>query len=334
VSCDRRSRCSWAQGPAATRSGRWWTGVWRGGRGLFGALALVLFACAAAGAYERGIEAMGRGDEAEAVRQLEQAVREQPERTEGWRELARARLRVGATGPARAAIDRALELAPDDLAALLLRAQIRATAGDLALARADAEVVAARSAAARELEEAAVVLARTGAPAAAIAAARAAVERSGGAAATYTNLAVITAELGMADAAMEAASDGLRRHPDDLGLLQTDAALRLRTGDLAGARRRYEQLIARHPQPGRVHLALALVSFEQGDLVSARNHAARALQLDGQTRADVHATWVVVLRATGEDARARADLAAGLRRFPSDPQLRRLAAADGAPTRP
>ena len=81
---------------------------------------------------------------AEATPLLERAVGLKPSWADPWISLGRARVGLGQLGPAAIALDRALGLAPGDPHALLGRALLRHTEGNLEAARADAEKAAAR----------------------------------------------------------------------------------------------------------------------------------------------------------------------------------------------
>ncbi len=286
--------------------------------------ALLCAGCSHASAAERGRQALVRGDYPEARRQLVEATRKAPDDGTLWSDLARAHFRDGALPEARLAIARAIELLGETPGAVLLRAQIRMGQGDRVGARSDAHFVAARAERPRELEEVAILLLRLGDDDAALNAAREAVERSGGEAAAYTNLAVLAVEARRVDVARQAFADGRRRHPDDLPLAEAEAAFLVATGRFAEARTAYRGLLPVHPRPALVHQALALLAHGMGDLPDALEHSRQAVALVGHERADVHYTHVVVLRDLGRIDEAREALRKARRRFPGDEDLQRL----------
>lgn len=274
----------------------------------------------------RGREALSRGDYPGAQRLLERAVAEHPEEAGLWRDLARTHLRLGAPHDARAAIDEAARLAPDDPAIVLLRGQIRMALRDRDGARDDALWVLERARAPARLQELAILFVRLGMADEALRAASIAVERSGGDAAAYNNLAVLAVEARRLDVARSALAEGRARHPEDVALAEAEAAFFVQRGELKRALAAYRELLPRHPEPGLVHLALALLAHAVGDLDAAVDDARAAVEHLGLERADVHVTYVIVLRDRGLHAEARAHLRRARRRFPHHGELAGLEA--------
>jgi tetratricopeptide (TPR) repeat protein len=262
----------------------------------------------------QGREALARGDDRQAVRQLELALRTDDHATL-WRDLARAHQHAGDLEAAHAAIVEAAERAPEDPSIVLVRAQLRLARDDRDGAARDAGWLLDRLKDAGDLERLAVVFVRLGRADAAIAAGRRAVERSGGAADAYVNLAVLSVEMRRIDVAAGVLREGRARHPDHLALAESEAALLLARGDSSAARAAYLAMLPRHGRPGLVHLALALIEHELGDLDAALVHARAAVEAEGETRADVHYTLCVVLHDLGRDDEARAQLRRARRRF-------------------
>jgi len=261
-----------------------------------------------------GREALARGDDREAVRQLEHALRTDDDAAL-WRDLARAHQRGGDLEAAHAAIVEAAERAPEDPSVVLVRAQLRLARDDRDGATRDALWLLDRLRDAGDLERLAIVLVRLGRADAAITAGRRAVEQSGGAADAYVNLAVLAVELRRLDVAAGVLREGRTRHPAHVALAESEAALLLARGDLPSARAAYLALLPRHGRPGLVHLALALIDHELGELDAALVHARAAVQAEGEGRADVHYTLCVVLHDLGRDDEARAQLRRARRRF-------------------
>jgi tetratricopeptide (TPR) repeat protein len=300
---------------------------------LAAALVLTLWApgCARSGARVRGQTALDRGDDLAAARLLETAVAEDPDDVEAWRDLARAHMRAGRPAPAAVAIDRAAALDPRAPDIVLLRAQIRMMQGDRDGALVDARTVVARGRTAAQLEQTAVLLVRLGDADMALAAASRAVELSGGAASAYGNLAVLAVELRRPEAAERALSAGRARHPGDLGLAQTQAAFLVATGEHARAAEVYREILPRHPEPGLVHHALALLEHEAGRLEAAQRHADAAAEAFGDTRPDVLYTRIVILRDRGRTEEATRELRRARRRFPAHEELAALEAGPHPP---
>lgn len=288
-------------------------------------LALAPASCAHADAVLEGREALQRGDYAEARRQLSEAVDDHPDDPSLWRDLARAHMRDGALPEARMAIARADDLRPGHPATVLLRAQVRMNQGDRAGARKDALWVADHARRPRALQEVAVLFVRLGMADEAMAAARAAVDRSDGAAAAYTNLAVLAVEARRLDVAAAAFAEGRALHPEDIALAEAEAAFLLSTGQLSRARTTYEALLPHHPRPALIHLAIALLAHEARDLDAALEHSEQAVALAGHQRPDVHYTHVVILRDRGDLEHARRAVRRGQRKFPGHPGLSKLA---------
>lgn len=277
-----------------------------------------------------GREALARGDDRHAARQLELALRTHDDDATLWRDLARARQRAGDVEGAHDAIVEAAERAPEDPSIVLVRAQLRLARSDRDGAARDATWLLTRLREPGDLERLAVVFVRLGRAEGALDAARRAVERSGGAADAYVNLAVLAVELRRFDVAAAAVREGRARHRKHVALAETEAALLLTRGDLAGARAAYTELLPLHDRPGLVHLALALVDHELGALPSALEHARAAVDAEGSSRADVHYTLCVVLRDLGRSDEARTHLRRALRRFGGHDGLLALQAALGA----
>lgn len=288
---------------------------------------LLATACATADPATTGRGALARGDYPQARRDLTQAVQTRQDDAHLWRDLARAHMRDGDNPQARAAIDRAAALAPKDTSVVLLRGQIRMGGGDRPGALQDARYAASTSADPRELQETAILLLRLGQPDAALEAAGRAVERSGGEASAYTNLAVLAVEARRPQVAANALRDGRARHPKDIPLAQAQAAFLMERRDLPGARRVYESMLPRHPNPGLVHQALALITHALQDLDAAGRHARAAVDALGTQRPSVHYTLVVILRDRGESQAADQALRRALRRFPHDRSLLTLRSA-------
>jgi Flp pilus assembly protein TadD len=288
------------------------------------AVALVLATGCARQAAELGREALARGDESEARRQLMRALDHAPEDPTLWRDLAKAHLRMGDPAGAALAIAEAAKRAPKDPSIVLLRGQIRVATGDRKGAAADARWVLGRLRHPGALEELAVLFVRLGDAPRALAAGRAAIEASGGAADAYTNLAVLAVELRDPKAAARAFAEGRERHPKNVALREAEAAFLVTRGDLRGALAAYQALLPLHRRPGLVHLGMALLAHELGDLDAALVHARAAVQLEGAERADVHYTHAVVLRDRGQVEEARRVVRRALERFAGDDDLARL----------
>lgn len=294
-----------------------------GARGLAIAAVCLLAGCAH-DATDLGRAALARGDEAEAVRQLGRALARDDHDALVWRDLARAHQRLGHLEAARAAIDEASRRAAGEPTVVLLRAQIRFAQGDREGAAADARQLAQAALPTRAWSELAVLFARLGLADAAIAAARTGIARTGEAADAYVNLAVVATWLRREREARAAVAEGRRRHPRNVALRETEAAMLLGDGRLPQARAAYRELLPLHPRPGLVHLALALVEHELGDLPAALVDARAAVELEGEARSDVHYTLVVVLRDAGDRRAAELALRSARRRFPGDDALAAL----------
>jgi len=275
-----------------------------------------------------GRAALVRGDDRLAIRELQQALGRRDDAML-WRDLARAYQRNGELEAAHTAIVEAATRAPEDPTVVLIRAQLRLARGDREGSVRDATWLLGRLRDPGELERLAVVFVRLGRADAALDAAGRAVERSGGAADAYVNYAVLAVELRRLDAAAAALREGRARHRGHVALAEAEAALLLQRGDLASARAAYLALLPRHDRPGLVHLALALVDHELGDLDSALVHAQAAVAAEGSGRADVHYTLCVVLRDLGRDDEARNQLRRARRRFGGDDGLLALQASLG-----
>lgn len=274
-----------------------------------------------------GRNAFGRGDYGLAIRELSEATREHPEDAELWRDLARAHMRAIQPEQAATAIARAFELEPNDANTVLVRGQVSMALDKRDEALTDARFVVQNGKSARALQETAILLLRLHEADEAIGAARRAVELSKNDPTAYANLAVLAVEAGQPDVAVAAFEEGRRIHPEHVGLAEAQAAWLASTGQLAPARDAYRELLKIHPEPGLIHLAIALLSHALGDLTDARTHSQAAVDASGKERADVHYTHVVVLRDSGDQAGAREHLAQARRRFPGDEDLARLAAS-------
>jgi tetratricopeptide (TPR) repeat protein len=286
---------------------------------------LALFACAPSH-FDLGRQALARGDDDEAVRQLGMAVAKDPENPLAWRELARARFRRAEHEDAALAIAEAESLRPGDPSIRLLRGQIALGLGDREAALVDGKYAAEHSQRPAELQQAAILLLRLHAPEPAFAAAKRAIDASNHDPTAYTNLAVLAEEAGRSDIAEDALVRGREHAPDHVGLAEAEAAWLTRHERWADARAAYIALLPRHPTPGLVHLALALLFHQDGKFGEALDHAAKAVAELGDTRADVHYTYVVVLADSGDRKAAQKALAQARRRFPADPDLTRLGA--------
>lgn len=304
------------------------------GRARVPALALVagawLLACAP-GHAEQGRRAMARGDHGTAIGQLELATREHPDDPSLWRDLARAHMRAIEPQQALAAIERAYAIDPTAPQTVLVRGQARLAVEQHDGAREDAMFVLEHARTARTLQETAILLLRLHEPDPAIAAARRAIELSKHDPTAYANLAVLAAKAGRNDVANEAFVEGRRIHPEHVGLAEAHAAWLIGAGQVAQARDIYRDLLAVHPEPGLIHLAIALLSHSLGEFEDARVHSEAAVAAVGRERADVHYTYVVVLRDVGDLDAARVHLDAARRRFPGDGDLAQLAASMEAP---
>lgn len=276
---------------------------------------VVLGGCRPTSPADLGRAALARGDDAGAVRQLERALHDAPDDASLWRDLARAYQRVGDIERAHDAIVEAATRRPEDPAIVLVRAQLRVARSDRDGAARDATWLLGRLRDPGSCERLAVVFVRLGDAPRAIAAAREALALADGSADAHVNLAVIAAQVRRFDVAAETLAQGRRRFPKHVELAQTQAALAMSSGDLAAARRTYVELLAIHPEPGLVHLALALVDHERGDLDTALEHARAAVDALGQTRVDVHYTLCVVLVDLGRLDEAEAHVARARRRF-------------------
>jgi tetratricopeptide (TPR) repeat protein len=287
-------------------------------------LGVLAAACAPAHA-QRGRQALARGEHGLAARELGRATEKAPDDATLWRDLALAHLRGGRTEPAVEAAQRAVSLAPEDPDGRLVRAQADLAAGLRDEALADARFVAARETGPASLFQAAILLLRLHRPDEALAAAERAAERSGGDGGAWANLAVLAVSAGRHEVAERAFDAGRKADPEHLGLAEAHASWLVSRRELAQARAAYQALLPRHENPGLVHLALALLSHELGDLARARLHSQAAVDALGRARPDVHFTHVVVLRDSGDLPAAARHLAAARRRFPGDESLARLA---------
>ncbi len=282
---------------------------------------MVWAGCARVDPAALGAEALTRGDDAGAIRWLNEATDDHPDDADAWRNLARAHFRMGHVLEAARAIDEATRLTPDDPDVVLLRAQIRMNGGDREGAGKDATWMLAHGRTPSQLEQTAVLLVRIGRARQAVQAASQVVELTGGSASSYGNLAVLALELRQVDVADRALRDGRAAHPKDVTLAQTQAAFFLATDQPARARQVYEEILPAHPQPGLVHHALALLAHEAGDLESAQRHADAAVEVLGMSRPDVLYTQIVVYRDRGELEQAQRQLRKARRRFPAHEDL-------------
>ena len=289
---------------------------------LVGALGAT--ACATVDPAILGAEALARGDDAGAIRYLQDATAQTPDNPKAWRDLARAHFRMGHVLAAARAIDQATKLAPDDPDVVLLRAQIRMNGGDREGAGKDATWMLAHGRTPSQLEQTAVLLVRLGRAREAVQAASKVVELSGGSASSYGNRAVLALELRQVEVADRALREGRAAHPKDIKLAQTQAAFFLATQQLDRAREVYLQILPEHPQPGLIHQALALLAHEAGDLDDAQRHADAAVAALGMTRADVLYTQVVIYRDRGDLEAAQRQLRKARRRFPAHEDLAAL----------
>lgn len=293
-----------------------------------GALVLasaLLGACRPASPADLGRAALARGDEAGAVRQLERAIADSPDDASLWRDLARAHQRGGNIERAHDAIVQAAAQRPEDPAIVLIRAQLRVARSDRDGAARDAAWLLGRLRDPGSYERLAVVFVRLGDGPRAIAAAREALTLADGSADAHVNLAVIATQVRQLDVAAATLVEGRRKFPRHVELAQTQAALALSQGKLEDARRNYVELLAIHPEPGLVHLALALIDHERGALPTALEHAEAAVTALGQERVDVHYTLCVILidLARLDDAQSR--LARARRRFGRGAELDAIA---------
>jgi tetratricopeptide (TPR) repeat protein len=294
------------------------------GRAIWFALFVLGSACAQSHATQ-GRQAFGRGDYKLAARELTLAAEEQPDDPLVWRELARAHMRSIEPEKALAAVENACRLDPKDDESRLVRGQARMALEQKEAALEDARFVATHGKNPRVLQETAILLLRLHQEDEALAAARRAIERSRDDPTAYANLAVLATEVGRNDVAGQAFAEGRGIHPEHVGLAEAHAAWLVTRGELDQARKTYKDLLAAHPQPGLIHLAIALLSHALGDLDDALTHSSAAVSAEGKNRADVHYTHVVVLRDAGNTAAAREHLADAQRRFPADDDLARLA---------
>ncbi len=284
---------------------------------------ILAVACATTDPAIRGREALARGDDLEATRLLQQAAENRPDDPMVWRDLARAYMRAGLLQPARLAVAKSIDLDRSPETGLL-QAQIRMGLGDRDGARTDLGWAGPGLRKPARLQEAAVLQLRLGHVDGALAAAWRAVERSGGEAAAYANVAVLATEGRRPQEAERALDEGLGRHPKDVRLLQTQGALLTSQGRVDEAIHVYRTLLPLHPEPALIHQALALLLHATGDLTAAQPHADAAVAAVGHLRADVHYTRVVILRDRGKREEAARTLAKARRKFPGDEGLRGL----------
>jgi tetratricopeptide (TPR) repeat protein len=299
--------------------------VARAGRLTAALVGLVLGACRPVSPADLGRAALARGDDAGAARQLERALQDAPDDASLWRDLARAYQRRGDIERAHDAIVEAAMRRPEDPSIVLVRAQLRVARSDRDGAARDAKWLLGRLRDPGSYERLAVVFVRLGDAPRAIEAAREALVLADGSADAHVNLAVIAAQVRRFDVAAKTLADGRRRYPGHVELAQTQAALALAAGDLDGARRIYLELLARHPTPGLVHLALALIEHERGALDAAVGHARAAVDALGEDRVDVHHTLCVVLVDLGRLDEAEGQLARARRRFGHTEELASIA---------
>jgi tetratricopeptide (TPR) repeat protein len=269
--------------------------------------------------------ALDAGDEAAAARELVKAVEVEPDDPELWRDLARTQFRLARHEEAHSSIERSLALDPEAPASVLLRAQIRMALGDREPALADARVALETLHTASRLQELAILFLRLHELESAWTAGQLAIELSDHDPSAYANLAILAAEARADEVARRAFDQGRSLHPHDVGLAQAEAAWLVQRGELARAREAYRSMLATHPSPGLVHLALALLHHQDRQFEPALQHGKAAVEALGAQRADVHYTYVVILLDMGQTEEARAHLVDARRRFPGDAQLSQLA---------
>jgi len=282
----------------------------------------------------RGRAAISAGDERTAERELRGAVEIEQQNWELWRDLARAQFRLAKHDTALLSISRALSLAPQAADAMLLRGQIHLARGSRASALEDARHASSTLDRPSQLQECAILLLRLHELDSAMATAQRAVLLSGHDPDAYTNWAVLAAEAGAQRRVESIFAEGRRRHPNDAPLAQAEAAWLVDRGEFTRAKAAYNALLHVHSRPGLVHLALALLYHQEGALNSAHNHAWLAVSLEGHARADVHYTYIVILRDRSQSRAAAKQLKQAKRRFPHDAGLQRLAATAMLPDPP
>lgn len=235
-----------------------------------------------AGRYDEALEAIGRGLEHEpgavslvaeralvlasngeleqGISETRAAIQREPEASVLHYVLATLLYQAGRADAADAAVDRALELAPEDLRPLRRRLEFRAATGRYEAARVDAErYLAERSEDAHAHFVFGFVHDRSGRPEAAAASYRRAIEIDPGAHAPLNNLADLLGREGRLDEALEAAQQAYRLSDEDPFVLDTLGWLYLRRGLVDRSISILEQ--ARSVAPGlpdaQLHLALA-----------------------------------------------------------------------------
>ena len=190
---------------------------------------------------------------------------------------------------ARAAIDRAIELAPDSAAFLAFRAEQRAcdaaqrNGGEaervLALADADRALALDPGAALAWAARGVVLQARGDLPGALHALTRA-VELQPQNATTWLDRAVAKQAMGDRSGALADAGKAAVLAPGSVLPLDMRACVRRTTGDLAGALSEMDQAIARVPGRAASWWLRADIELEQKDLAGALRDATRAIELE------------------------------------------------------
>jgi tetratricopeptide (TPR) repeat protein len=169
------------------------------------------------------------------------------------------------------AIERALELDPEDPEPLRTRARYRAATGDVDGARADCEAyLALRPNDSQVLFMLGVVHEKAGRPDAAIAAYRRAAENDEQAFAPRNNLALLLDEQGDLDGAIDAAQQAYRLAEDDTSVMDTLAALYLKKGLADRSISLLEEAHAKAPEKPAVQLHLAMAYRDAGRSDDAR----------------------------------------------------------------
>ncbi|RMG97762.1 MAG: hypothetical protein D6705_07800 [Deltaproteobacteria bacterium] len=260
------------------------------------------------------------GDFASGLRRAERARARRPNDPDAAADLAEAYLRVGRPQAAVAEAERAFRLSGDP-SHLLLRGRARVLAGDRAGGREDIVRASKVLDEPLQLVQVAATLVRLDAPEAAADAARRAAGDPRAATPVIAGCVVVLAESGHAKEAYALARRALERDDRDRDLLVAAGALAVRLRRFADARRIYERLADVAPDLETVDQALALITYELGDLAAAEAHARRAVARRGDRDPSVHYTLVVVLRARGRHAEAEAALRNARKRFPHDPDL-------------
>lgn len=109
------------------------------------------------------------------------------------------------------------------------------------------------------------------------------------------NIALIYIEKGEDDKAIAAMEAAKQENPDDLGLLQAEADMYYRMGDLEKYREIMEQVVEKSPENATVYYNLGVSSAELGDIEQAIEYYEKALELDPEmNNARINIAYVIL----------------------------------------